>query len=79
MRTGDLLRSAEVSQLEPVTPPLTDLLPLNVVEDLHVAGFVAGDVDPDSANECPLVFYAIDAPVRIWVGKRPSGEIQIDF
>jgi hypothetical protein len=78
-RTGDLLRSTDVSQLDPLAPPLSECFPWDPVEDLHVADFVAGSVDPDPAGESPLVFYAIDAPVRIWLAKRPSGEIQIDF
>jgi hypothetical protein len=62
-----------------MTPPLSACLPLDLVEDLHVSDFVAGDVDPDSTSASPLIFYAIDGPVRIWLTKRPSGEIQIDF
>ena len=78
-RTGDLLRNTDVWQLDPLTPPPSDCLPLDPVDDLHVANFVAGEVDPDSANESPLIFYAIDTPVWVWLSKRPSGEIQIDF
>lgn len=78
-RTGDLLRNTDVWQLDPMAPPLGDCLPLDPVDDLHVPDFVAGDVDPDSANDSPLVFYAIDGPMRIWLSRRPSGEIQIDF
>ncbi len=79
MRTGNLIRSAEVLQLDPVTPPLSDILPLNPVDDLFITDFVAGDVDPDPATECPLVFYEIDDPIWLWLSKTPSGEIQIDF
>jgi hypothetical protein len=79
IRTGNLLRNTDVTQLDPPTPPVGDCLPLDPVDDLHVADFVAGDVDPDPADGSSLVFYAIDAPVRIWVHRRPSGEIQIDF
>jgi hypothetical protein len=78
-RTGNLLRNTDVRQLDPMTPPLSACLPLDPVEDLHVQDFVAGDVDPDLADESPLIFYAIDGPVRIWLSKRPSGETQIDF
>jgi hypothetical protein len=78
-RTGELLRNSDVSQLDPVTPPLNGCLPLDPVADLHIPDFVAGDVDPDPASGCPLVFYAIDAPVRIWLGRTPTGEIRIDF
>lgn len=79
LRTGDLIRNTEVWQLDPVTPPLSDILPLNPADDLYIQDFVAGDVDPDSANECPLVFYEIDGPVWLWLSKTPSSEIQIDF
>jgi len=78
-RTGNLLRNTEVWQLDPVTPPLGEILPLEFVDDLHVAGFVAGEVDPDSANTSPLVFYSVDAPVWIYLTREPSGEIRIDF
>jgi hypothetical protein len=78
-RTGNLLRNTEVTGLDPVTPPLADVLPLNPLDDLRVAGFVAGDVDPDPTPEARLVFYAVDAPVRIWLTRTPSGEIRIDF
>ena len=78
-RTGDLCRNTEVSQLDPVAPPMSDILPLDPVDDLYIPDFVAGDIDPDPANECPLVFYEIDAPVWLWLSKTPSGEIQIDF
>jgi hypothetical protein len=78
-RTGNLLRNTDVSQVDPIAPPLSGCLPLDPVGDLYVPDFVAGDVDPDSTSACPLVFYAIADPVRIWLSKRPSGEIQIDF
>ncbi len=78
-RTGNLIRSTEVWQFDPVTPPLSDILPLDPLDDLYITDFVAGDVDPDPANECPLVFYGIDGPVWLWISKTSSGDIQIDF
>ena len=45
--TGNLLRNTDVTQLDPVTPPLSDCLPMDPVDDLHVPDFVSGDVDPD--------------------------------
>ena len=79
MHCGDLLRNTEVSQLQPVSPPVGDLLPLDPTDDMHVPDFVAGDVDPDPANGSPLVFYAIDGPVWLWLSKTESGEVQIEF
>jgi len=78
-QVANLLRSTEATQLDPVTPPLDEVLPLDPIEDLHIPDFVGGDADPDPASECPLVFYAIDSPVRIWLGKTPSGEVRIVF
>ena len=78
-RTGNLLRNADVTALDPPAPDVGTLLPLDPVEDLHVANFVAGSVDSDPGPGCPLVFYAIDAPVRIWLRLTESGEIRIDF
>jgi hypothetical protein len=78
-RRGNLLRNAEIGQLDPLTPPLDDILPLDPADDLHVADFLSGDIDLDSANACPLVFYEIDAPVFIWLGKTPAGDIRIEF
>ncbi len=78
-RTADLLRNTEIHRLDPVSPPLGDILPLDPADDLHITNFVAGEVDPDPAGGCPLVFYEIDAPVWIWLDKTPSGEIRIDF
>ena len=79
VRTGNLLRGTDVTQLDPVAPPLGDCLPLDPVEDLHMGDFEAGSVDPDPAAGCPLVFYAVDGPVRIWLDKTPAGEVKIDF
>ena len=76
---ANLLRNTEVGQCEPVTPPLGEVLPLDAVEDLHVPDFTAGDADPDPASGAALVFYKIDAPVWIWLGRTPSGEVRIDF
>jgi len=78
-RTGNLLRNAELTGIDPPSPGVENLLPLDPVEDLHVADFVSGGVDTDPGPGCPLVFYAIDAPVRIWLRVTDSGEIQIDF
>jgi hypothetical protein len=78
-RTGNLLRDTEVWQLDPVEPPLSDCLPLGPASHLYMPDFVAGSVDPDSINPSPLVFYAIDAPVRIWLEVTPTGEVRIDF
>ena len=77
--TRNLLRDTGVSGLDPVTPPVSDCLPLDPVDDLYIPDFVAGSVDPDSTNPSPLVFYAIDAPVWIWLSVAPTGEIRIDF
>jgi hypothetical protein len=78
-RTGNLLRNTETTQLDPVDPPVSECLPLDPSGDLYMAGFVAGEVDPDSSNASPLVFYAVDAPVFLWLEKTPTGEIRIDF
>jgi len=78
-RRGNLLRNSDVWQLLPLAPPLGDILPLAHIGDLHVPQFAAGDVDPDSFNASPLVFYSVDASVSIWLGKTPSGEVSIDF
>lgn len=78
-RTGDLLRNSEIWQLDPVTPPVGDVLPLDPVDDRHATGFVSGAVDSDPATGAALVFYSIDAPVRIYLTRMPSGEIRIEF
>jgi hypothetical protein len=79
VRTADLLRNTDVTQLDPLTPPLDGCLPMNPVEDNYISDFVAGDVDPDSGNGSPLVFYALDSPALIWLDRTPSGEVRIDF
>jgi hypothetical protein len=79
LRTADLLRNTDVTQLEPLTPPLDGCLPMSPVEDQYISDFVAGDVDPDSGNGSPLVFYALDSPALIWMEKTASGEVRIDF
>jgi hypothetical protein len=78
-RTGNLLRNSETTSVDPPTPGVETLLPLDPAEDLHVADFVAGDSVVDPGPDCPLVFYAVDAPVRIWLSRTESGEIRIDF
>lgn len=78
-RRGNLLRNTDITQLDPVEPPVGDCLPLDPVDDLHVEDFVAGSVDPDSGHSSPLVFYEVDGPVFLWLEKTPAGEIHIDF
>jgi hypothetical protein len=79
VRTADLLRSTEVTQLDPLTPTLDECLPMSPVGHQYIPGFVAGDVDPDSGNGSPLVFYALDSPALIWLERTPSGEVRIVF
>ena len=77
--TGNLLRNADVTAVNPTAPAVETLLPLDPAEDLHVEEFAAGSVDADPGPACPLIFYAIDAPVRIWLSRTETGEIRIDF
>jgi hypothetical protein len=79
VRTADLLRNTDVTQLDPLLPPLDGCLPMDPAEDQYISDFVAGDADPDSGNGSPLVFYALDSPALIWLEKTPSGEVRIDF
>ncbi len=79
VRTGNLLRNTEVGQLDPVTPPLGGILPMDPVDDQYAVGFVSGAVDSDPAAGSALVFYSVDAPVWIYLTRTPSGDIRIDF
>jgi len=75
----DLLRNREMVRRHPVDPPLGDVLPLDPVQDLHIPSFAPGDVDPQSTAGCPLVFYAVDAPMTIRLGKTPAGQVRVNF
>ncbi|MEM7244011.1 MAG: hypothetical protein AAF533_01635 [Acidobacteriota bacterium] len=78
-----LLRNAEVTSLAPLTPALATVLPLDPVEDLHVASFTVGELDPetrvvDDATR-PLVFYSVDADVTIRLTITPERRLRIDW
>jgi hypothetical protein len=72
-----LLRTA-VTATNPVTPPLQDLLPLEMPRDLYIPDFTSGDIDPDPGL-MPLVFYGLDKGATLRIVKTPSGDIQSTF
>ena len=80
---GDGARQHDVPTLDPVTPPLDTVLPIDPVRDVHVVAFTSGDLDPDAAvlddSSRPLVFYAVDADVVIRLSVAPGRRIRIQF
>jgi len=77
--SADLLRNREMVRRHPMDPPLDDVLPLDPVQDLYIPSFAPGDIDPQSTAGCPLVFYALDASMRLRLAKTPAGQVRIDF
>ena len=74
-----LLRNDQVTGLSPLSPSLGSILPLDPVDDLHVACFPAGGVDAEPTGGSPLVLYAVDASVTLRLAKTPAGATKIGF
>jgi len=73
-----LLRNAEVIDIAgAVTPSLATILPLDSVDDLHPSPVAPGMLLDESAG--PLVFYALDPPVRLMLTHAPGGAIRLTY
>ena len=72
-----LLRTA-ANALNPVTPPLRDLLPLELPRDLYIPDFVSGELDPEP-GVLPLLFYGLDRDATVGLVKVMGGDIQITY
>jgi hypothetical protein len=77
-----LLRSTKVAKIDPVTPALSTVLPLDPVADLYLPSFIPGSVDPDSTvlgdRLRPLVFYGVPGS-RIVKLVKSGGSVRIVF
>ena len=78
-----LLRNTELTSLSPPSPTLGDILPLDPVEDLYRAEFVAGDVDPEPTilpdASRPLVFYDVETATTLLLVKTTGEQVRIEF
>jgi len=71
-----LLRNDDVTRLDPVTPGLETILPLDPAADLHRDPFVPGAEVP--ADGGPLVFFEVPGPHVIRLSRPTRATIRID-
>lgn len=87
----DLLRNANLTSLNPVTPPLPAIFwsspadpVLDPVTDREAVGFVSGGAFPNQATDLgntaqPLVFYQLNSPTYIIKLQKSAGNLVITY
>ncbi len=76
-----LLRSKAVTSLNPVTPPLSSILPLSAANE-YLATVKTEDTDPEAVlndNAHPLIFYALDGILELHLSKAAGATVMITF
>jgi hypothetical protein len=80
----DVRRSAEISTLDPLTPPMAGVAARLAASAPYLAGAVPGVEDPDPTVASdplrPLVVYLLDdATLVLRVAKAPAGRLRLDW